>query len=118
MTRHDRANWDRRDFIQFGTAGLLGLGLPELLRLEASGSPPRARRADSVIMIWLSGGPSSIDMWDMKPEAPDGIRGEFKPISTSVRGAQVCEYLPKMARALNKVTLIRSLQHTLPVHGP
>jgi uncharacterized protein (DUF1501 family) len=108
----------RRDFLKFGGAGFLGLSLADFLRLEAAASEEQlqARKADSVIMIWLGGGPSTIDMWDLKPEAPDGIRGEFKPIASSLSGVQVSEHLPLMAKTLDKVTLIRSLQHTLPVH--
>src|SRR5438552_2007537 len=98
MTRRDCGGWHRRDFLTFGTAGLLGLSLPELLRLQAGAARlPDRRRADSVIMIWLAGGPATIDMWDLKPDAPDGIRGEFKPISTSVNGLQISEHLPRMA---------------------
>src|SRR5689334_377220 len=118
MTRCASGGLNRRDFIRFGSAGLLGLGLADLLRLEAAGETSRARRADSVIMIWLSGGPSTIDMWDLKPEAPEGIRGEFKPISTALNGVKISEHLPRMARTISKATLVRSLHHTLPVHGP
>jgi hypothetical protein len=107
---------NRRDFIRFG-AGMLGLSLPELLRLEARAPAARAR-ADSVIMVWLGGGPSTIDMWDLKPDAPAEIRGEFRPVASAVPGLRVSEHLPRMARVMNKVTLVRSLQHTLPVHGP
>jgi hypothetical protein len=111
---------DRRDFIRLGTAGLLGLSLPDFLRLEAGAARAGGKqaRADAVIMIWLNGGPPTIDMWDLKPEAPAGVRGEFKPIASSVSGVQVGELLPRMAKVIDKVTLIRSLQHTLPVHGP
>jgi uncharacterized protein (DUF1501 family) len=109
----------RRDFLQFG-CGLLGLSLADVLRLEAHSASAQTdkKQADSVIMIWLSGGPATIDMWDLKPEAPEGIRGDFKPIASAVSGVQISEHLPKMARAIAKATLIRSLQHTLPVHGP
>jgi uncharacterized protein (DUF1501 family) len=117
MTRHERGS-TRRDFLRFGCAGFLGLSLADLLRLEAgsAGENAKERRADSVIMIWLGGGPATIDMWDLKPDAPEGIRGEFKPISTALGGVHISEHLPRMAKTLNKVTLIRSLQHTLPVH--
>jgi uncharacterized protein (DUF1501 family) len=118
--RTDCEGFHRRDFLQIGAAGLLGLSLPELLRLEARAGEKgeKQRRADSVIMIWLAGGPAHLDIWDLKPEAPEGIRGEFKPIDSSVPGVRVCEHLPKMARAADKVTIVRSLQHTLPAHGP
>src|SRR4051812_16367807 len=119
MTRRNAAALSRRGFLEFGSAGLLGLSLGEFLRLEAApaGDAAKDRKADSVIMLWLNGGPSTIDMWDLKPDAPDGIRGEFKPISSSVPGSQVGEHLPLMAKAAKKATFIRSLQHTLPVHG-
>jgi hypothetical protein len=118
----------RRDFLKIGAAGLLGLSLPQLLRLEAlarspapqdkgSKSDPAGRRATSVILVWLGGGPSHMDMWDLKPNAPEGIRGEFKPIATKADGIQICEHLPKMAQVADKVTIIRSLYHTIPSHG-
>src|SRR5262249_19357963 len=75
-------------------------------------------RANAVIMLWLGGGPATIDMWDLKPTAPDTIRGEFKPIATKVAGVQIGEHLPKMAEVMDKVTLVRSLYHTIPAHGP
>src|SRR5690349_9050344 len=96
----DCEGFHRRDFLKIGTAGLLGLTLPQLLRLEARAarsSVGKARKANSVIMLWLGGGPATIDMWDLKPEAPDGIRGDFKPIDTSAAGVQISEHLPKTA---------------------
>jgi uncharacterized protein (DUF1501 family) len=112
----------RRDFLRIGTAGLFGLGLPQLLELEArarAASPERARerRAQSVIFVWLAGGPPTIDMWDLKPDAPDGIRGEFRPIATRAGGVQVCEHLPRMAAMMDKCTVVRSLAHTVAEHG-
>jgi hypothetical protein len=68
-------------------------------------------------MVWLPGGPATIDMWDLKPNAPEGIRGEFKPIKTKADGVEICEYLPKMAEVADKVTIVRSLAHTIPSHG-
>jgi uncharacterized protein (DUF1501 family) len=116
----DRAGLDRRDFIRLGSAGLLGLSLPEVLRQEAEAASKgrKEARADSVIMIWLAGGPATIDMWDLKPEAPEGIRGEFKPITSAVRGVQISEHLPRMARAADKFSIVRSLHHSVPAHGP
>jgi hypothetical protein len=111
----DREGFYRRDFLRLGAAGLFGLGLPELLRLEAAAA--KTRKADSVIFLWLSGGPATIDMWDLKPDAPDGIRGEFKPVATKSAGVRVCEHLPKMAGVMDKCTLVRSLTHTIPDHG-
>jgi hypothetical protein len=116
----DCEGFHRRDFLKIGAAGLFGLGLPDLLRLEAQAGPQARRRAraDSVIMLWLAGGPAHLDMWDLKPQAPEAIRGLFKPIPTKVRGVQICEHLPKTAQVCDKVTLVRSLQHTVPAHGP
>jgi hypothetical protein len=120
----DCEGFHRRDFLAFGAAGLFGLTLPQLLRLEAlatrrsdDGHTPR-RRAKAVIQVWLGGGPSHLDMWDIKTGAPEGIRGEFKPIDTAAKGVQICEHLPKMAKVLDKATVVRSLYHTIPSHGP
>ena len=113
----------RRDFLKIGAYGLFGLSLPQLLRLEARARTAETRdggkklRAGSVILVWLGGGPATIDMWDLKPNAPDGIRGEFKPIATRATGMQFCEHLPKMAAIADKITVVRSLYHTIPSHG-
>ena len=104
-----------------GFSGLMGLTLTDLLRLEAQAavSPTHAQaKAKSVIMVWLSGGPSTIDMWDLKPSAPSDIRGEFNPIPTSLDGLQICEHMPRLAKVMHNVTLVRSLYHTIPSHGP
>src|SRR5262245_8228468 len=115
----DCEGFHRRDFLKIGAGGLFGLSLPELLRCEAqSAKTAKGCRADAVIMVWLAGGPSAIDMWDLKPNAPEGIRGQFKPIATKVNGLQWSEHLPKMAQAADKVTLVRSINHTVPAHGP
>ena len=117
----DCEGFSRRDFIQLGSAGLLGLSLPQLLRLEAKAArdadAPKAK-ARSVILVWLSGGPATIDMWDNKPDAPEGIRGEFKSIPTTVAGIQLAETLPKMAQVADKASFVRSLYHTIPSHAP
>src|SRR4029078_10869908 len=63
-------------------------------------------------------GPSHIDLWDMKPAAPVGIRGDFQPISTNVPGIQLCEHLPQPAQQMDKFCLLRSMTHHMPVHGP
>jgi hypothetical protein len=109
----------RRDFLKIGAAGLLGLSLPQLLRLEAKArESSRPRKATAVIQLWLGGGPATIDMWDLKPDAPEGIRGEFKPIATKADGVQISEHLPKMAQVMDRATVVRSLNHTIPSHGP
>jgi uncharacterized protein (DUF1501 family) len=123
--RTDCEGFHRRDFLKIGTtAGLFGLSLPQLLRLEAQAAAApapakaRPRRANAVIMVWLGGGPSHLDMWDLKPNAPEGIRGTFKPIATKVKGIEISEHLPKMAQVADKTTIVRSLYHTIPSHGP
>src|SRR5713226_10385026 len=99
----DCEGFNRRDMLRFGTAGLLGLTLPRFLQLralsaeKATTTAAAKAKAESVIMVWLPGGPATIDMWDLKPEAPEGIRGEFKPIDTKASGVKICEHLPKMA---------------------
>ncbi len=107
----------RRDVLKIGAAGLLGLTLADVLRLEAQAAPnSRARaRARGVILVWLGGGPATIDMWDLKPGQPTG--GEFRPIDTRARGVQICEHLPRMAQVMDKCALVRSLAHTIPDHG-
>jgi hypothetical protein len=118
--RSDCEGFHRRDFLKIGTAaGLFGLTLPQLLRLEARAAKQIVKdKANSVIMVWLAGGPATIDMWDLKPEAPPEIRGEFKGINTKADGVQISEHLPRMAEIMDRVTVVRSLQHTIPSHGP
>src|SRR5262245_46444408 len=100
----------RRDFLRVGALGAGGLTLADLLRLRARGNPQPARRCRSVIMVYLSGGPSHIDTYDLKPNAPVEFRGEFSPIATKVPGLQVCELLPLQAKITDKLALVRSLQ--------
>src|SRR5689334_8822670 len=111
----------RREFMRIGGAGLLGLSLPAFLQLEAmaANAPNAAAKAKggfggakSVIMIFLQGGPSHIDIWDPKPDAPANIRGEFKPIKTKITGTHISDQMPMMANALDKATLIRSMSYT------
>lgn len=123
MSTHktDCEGFYRRDFLKFGAAGLFGLGLPELLRLESQAArktDAKKRKANAIIQVWLGGGPATIDMWDLKPSAPEGIRGEFKPVSTKADGIQISEHLPKMAQVMDRCTIVRSLAHTIPSHGP
>jgi hypothetical protein len=107
----------RRDFLKVGAAGLFGLSLANLLRLEARAAQKKGK-AKSVILIWLAGGPATIDMWDLKPDAPENIRGEFKAIDTSASGIQICEFLPKVAKVMDRCCLVRSLSHNIAAHGP
>src|SRR5262249_42828289 len=106
-----RDNMSRRNFLRVGGLGVAGLTLADVLRLRASAgttaAPPRA-----VIMILLGGGPSHIDMYDLKPNAPAEVRGEFKPIKTNVPGFDISELMPQQARIADKLALVRNLQMT------
>lgn len=106
----------RRWFLQTGLAGLAGLSLASSLRLRAESSSQREPK--TVILFWLSGGPSHIDMWDPKPDAPPEIRGPYRTIATSVPGVRVCEHLPLQARLLHKMTIIRSMDCSASNHTP
>ena len=109
----------RRNFFHVGGLSLLGLSLPNLLARESLSASSKEGRfpARNVIMIWLSGGPSTIDMWDLKPQANSAIRGEFNPIPTSAEGIEICEHLPKIAEQMHHCTLVRSVHHTIAEHG-
>jgi hypothetical protein len=111
----------RRELMRIGGLSLLGLTMSDLARLRAAAalSPaPGRRRRNSCVFLFLFGGPSQIDLWDMKPAAPAGIRGEFRPAATCVPGIQICEHLPRLAWAMDKVCLVRSMTHRMNVHGP
>lgn len=97
----------RRGFLQIGGAALGGLSLSQLLALEKQAGLGKSNKA--IINIYLPGGPSHLDMWDLKPNAPVEIRGEFKPIPTNVPGMEICELFPKLATMADKFTIIRSL---------
>lgn len=105
----------RRWLLQVGTCGLAGLTLPQLL--EARASQP-TRRPTAVIQIWLSGGPSQLDMWDMKPQMPVEIRGPFQPIATSVPGIEICEHLPLQAAMMERFAILRSVDCSASNHTP
>ena len=104
----------RRELLQVGFSGLLGINMPALLSgraqaVEAAGRT--GRRPRSVILIFLTGAPSHLDMFDLKPDAPAEIRGEFQPIATRVPGVHVCEHLPRLAASAQRFALVRSLSH-------
>src|SRR3954447_4284973 len=85
----------RRDLLRAGALSLFGLGLPAWARATEDSRPPLAKpKAKACIVLFMWGGPAQQDTWDLKPDAPDQYRGEFKPIPTTVRGLQVCEHLP------------------------
>jgi hypothetical protein len=106
---------NRRELLHAGALGALGLSLPQLLRAE-SVAPPQLIK--SCIFILAHGGPAQQETFDMKPNAPDTIRGEFKPIRTNVPGIDVCEHLPRLAKLANHYSLIRSATHKYVVHNP
>lgn len=102
----------RRALLQAGLTSVLGVGLGDLLRLRARASGTggvKPTKVKSCILVWLAGGPSHIDLLDPKPDAPADVRGEFKPIDTAVAGLKISEILPRMAKVMDKVTLIRSV---------
>ena len=115
------AGMRRRDFIQLGIGGVLGLGFADVLRLRAQAAVPALAQSTgkqvNCILIWLDGGPSHYETFDPKPDAPSDIRGDFKPIATSVPGVHFSEAMPQLAKAANKLTIVRSICHKDPNHG-
>jgi hypothetical protein len=108
----------RRHALKVGGMGLLGLNMPTLLRAaDAKQTEKLVAKAKSVIFLFQWGGPSQLDMFDMKPDAPDGIRSPYKPIKSSADGIYVSEKLPKTAKVMDKVTLIRTMTHTMTNHN-
>ena len=110
----------RRDFIQLGVGGVLGLGMSDLIRLRAEAARAVGKASpDQVncILVWLDGGPTHYEMIDPKPDAPSDVRGKFDPIPTTVPGVQFCETVPRLAKTLDKMAVIRSICHKDPNHG-
>lgn len=110
---HAFSGLSRRSFVQLGVAGLASLGLPGLMRLKeaaanGSGSPAKDTR---VILIWLDGGPSHMDLYDLKPDAPAEYRGMWRPMKTNVAGMQISELFPKQAKVADKFSIVRSIWH-------
>ena len=111
---------NRRELLRLGSGAALGLGLQPLLMAEAAEAAAMARssrKARHCIYIFLCGGPSQLDMWDPKPDAPDGIRGPFRPIETSVPGIWFTELIPRVATHADKLAVIRSMHHGNAEHG-
>jgi hypothetical protein len=115
----------RRDaMLRLGQIGLSALTLPNLLRLQqAAAAPPRrgpplvgSGKAKSAILVYLWGGPPQQDMWDLKPQAPEGIRSQFQPIDTAVPGVQICDQMPRIARHTDKMCIVRSMTHPSNTH--
>lgn len=114
----------RRDFVQIGALGAFGLTLADFLAMEAQAaataksagqpSPP----ARSAIFLWQSGGPSHLDTWDPKPEAPAEIRGEFGTVETNLPGVRISDQLPRLAKQMDKLCVVRSVTHNLASHAP
>jgi hypothetical protein len=107
--------WSRRELLRVGGLSMLGISLPDILGLEARAASTEKKikaTAKSVIMVFLQGGPSHIDIWDPKPEAASNIRGEFKAIPTKIDGVQFAETMPMLAEQIDKATLIRSMSYT------
>ncbi|MFP6763659.1 MAG: DUF1501 domain-containing protein, partial [Planctomycetaceae bacterium] len=107
----------RRELLRAGALSACGVSLADLLRHEAATAPGDRPRPKSVILLWLWGGPSHIDSFDMKPAAPVEYRGPYAPVSTSVPGLQICELFPQLAERAHRYSLLRSLHHTSSDHG-
>lgn len=113
MTFH---SMNRRSMLRVGGAGMLGVSLPKLIRgAERSGT--LKARAKSVIFLFQWGGPSQLDTFDMKPDAPETVRSPYRPISSSAPGIQICELMPEMAKRMHHVTLVRTMTHTMNNHA-
>jgi uncharacterized protein (DUF1501 family) len=106
----------RRDFLKVGALGAAGLTLSNYLQLAHAGKVDPKARAKSAIFINLSGGPTHMDTFDLKPDAPSEYRGEFNPIETNASGVQISEHLPKLAKVADKFTILRGVSHTLAAH--
>src|SRR5437870_5934559 len=111
-----RSRMSRRTALTIGGLGLAGLSLPSLLRAESTSKKKAAAR--NLIMLFQFGGPSQFETFDPKPTAPAEIRGEFKPIPSSVPGVLVSEHLPRLAQLAHKFALVRSVHHTRSAHNP
>ena len=109
----------RRRMLQIGSLGLTGLGVSRLLQAESNAKEhSRKATARSVILLFQFGGPSHLDTFDPKPDAPREIRGEFGVIPTNVPGIRVTEHLPRLARCTDKYALVRSISHNRSSHNP
>lgn len=118
------SGWTRRGVVRVGTLGLAGLSLPRALQsadvqeIKSEETKSTAARAKSCLLIYLDGGPSHIDLFDLKPEAPAEIRGPYRPIATSVPGLTIGELLPRVAQQAHRIVQVRSVCHDEGVHDP
>src|SRR5206468_220186 len=118
--QYNCAGMARRDFLQLGLGAVMGLGFTDLLRRRAVAAEIVGKASlpqVNCILIWLDGGPSHFESFDPKPDAPQEVRGEFKPMKTAVPGIHFSEVIPKLAAAADKFTVIRSVCHHDPNHG-
>ncbi|MBI3864724.1 MAG: DUF1501 domain-containing protein [Planctomycetia bacterium] len=113
----DGSGVSRRDALRIGALGLGGLALPGLLAARSAQAEQRAVKDTSVVFLFLSGGPSHIDTYDMKPQAPAEVRGPFKPIATRLPGLEICELMPRQAEIADKFSLVRTFSHEDGNHG-
>ncbi len=110
-----RYSFDRRQFLRASAAGVLATGLPMVPQFAAAADRPGTGKAKSVLLVLLSGGPSQLDMWDPKPDAPAEVRGEFSTIGTTISGVRIGEHMPKLAAQTDRWSIIRTLSH--PEHN-
>lgn len=110
-----RGPFKRREFLRAGVLALGGITLSDVLRLRAQAADPG--QTTSVIMFWMWGGPSQLETYDMKPQAPREYRGPLSPIQTNVPGIEICEYFPLQAQMADKFSIIRSLHHEMSSHN-
>jgi hypothetical protein len=109
---------NRRTFLQAGVLSPLGLGLGDALWLRSTARAAEAGgQAKACILLFMTGGPSQHETFDPKPDAPEGIRGEFRPTATNVPGIRICEHLPRMARLADRYAILRSVWHGSDTHG-
>jgi hypothetical protein len=113
-----RLGFSRREILQVGFSGLLGLNFSQVLgqAMAANGAPSSFGKAKSVILVFCTGAPAHQDIWDLKPEAPAEVRGEFKPADTSVPGVLITPHLPRLAKMAERYAIVRSMTHNLPGH--
>ena len=108
----------RRELLQVGYSGLLGLGLSSVMGQPGAAAPAKPRRARAMILVFLTGGPSHLDTFDLKPDAPAEIRGDYKAMSTKVSGIQIAEHLPGFAQRMDRLAIVRSMTHKNNGHLP